>query len=327
MRLKGEVVIVHRLRFVIVGVGVCFLASAAGSAALTHAAAAGGDFAGLVAIEGGRKLYLQCRGSGKPTVILEAGLRVRSDYWSENNAKPPTTSVLPGVSTFTQVCAYDRPGTVIGAGVKDRSRSDPVLMPRSAMSAVADLHSLVRAAHLSRPFVLAGHSTGGLLIRLYAHVFPRDVAGLVLIDALPDGLQKGLTPAQYATFLRLNTEKQKGLESYKDYETIPFEPGFAELRRLQATRPLQPMPLVVLSRGLPVALPTEHIPPGFSKALERAWRIQQTNLVKLQPGARQIIAGRSEHYIMLAQPNLVIRAIRDVVDAVRRKATSVSLGA
>jgi pimeloyl-ACP methyl ester carboxylesterase len=282
-----------------------------------------GDFSGRVDIGGGRKMFIECRGRGSPTVILEAGLRVRSDYWSQTQAKPPAVRVLAGIAAFTRVCVYDRPGTVIGLGIKDRSRSDPVPMPRSAMSAVADLHALVRAARLSRPFVLAGHSTGGLLVLLYAHRFPNDVAGLTLIDALTD-LRSRLTPSQYATFERLNTEKPPALQSYKNYETIPFGPGFDELHRLQASHPLRPMPLVVISRGLPVALPRNGIPAGFSQALERAWRAQQNELVKIEPGAQHIIATRSDHYIMFEQPNLIARAVREVVDAVRHGATRIN---
>ncbi len=118
--------------------GVFPLAIAVSSALTSQAVCARGNFNGLVSIDGDRKIYLQCRGVGIPTVILEAGLRVRSDYWSQNSAKPPVTSVLPGVAKFTRVCAYDRPGTVIGLGMNARSRSDPVTMPRSAMSAVVD---------------------------------------------------------------------------------------------------------------------------------------------------------------------------------------------
>ncbi len=303
-----------------IGAWVLVFIVAGGSTAIGHGDTRHGDFAGLIDIGGGRRLYLPWRGTGDPTVFLEAGLRVRSDYWSENSAKPPAASVLPGVAAFTHVCAYDRPGTVIGTAIKDRSRSDPIAMPRSAIGAVDDLHALLRAAHIPLPVVLAGHSTGGLLIRMYAQIFSREVAGLVLIDALPDGLQRNLTPAQYATFLQLNTQRPKDLQSYIGYETIPFDPAFAQLRRLQKTKPLRPMPLVVVSRGVPVTLPGS-VPAGFSKALERAWRIQQANLVKLEPGAQHIIATRSEHYIMLEQPALVVRAIRNVVDAVRNGAT------
>ena len=108
------------------GALVLILALFASGAALAAQPYAAANFAGRIDIGGGRKLYLQCSGTGRPTVVLEAGYRVRSDYWTENEAKPPATSVYPGIAGFTRVCAYDRPGTVIGVGVKDRSRSDVV---------------------------------------------------------------------------------------------------------------------------------------------------------------------------------------------------------
>jgi hypothetical protein len=75
--------------------------------------AATGDFSGPVDI-GGRSLYLECRGQGSPTVILEAGANGRSGVWSRDLEEPAgtRTMVLPGVAAFTRVCAYDRPGTL-----------------------------------------------------------------------------------------------------------------------------------------------------------------------------------------------------------------------
>ena len=72
--------------------------------------AAAGDFAGLVDI-GSHSLYMECRGQGSPTVILEAGFRSRADYWTDDLIQPdaPRTMVFPGVAAFTRVCAYDRP--------------------------------------------------------------------------------------------------------------------------------------------------------------------------------------------------------------------------
>ena len=72
-----------------------------------------GAFAGAVGIGGGRSLYLECHGRGSPTVILEAGLRSRSDFWSERTEETRGTTVLPGVARSTRVCAYDRPGTTL----------------------------------------------------------------------------------------------------------------------------------------------------------------------------------------------------------------------
>ncbi len=69
-----------------------------------------GAFAGSVGVGGGRSLYLECHGHGSPSVILEAGLRSRSDFWSERTEETRGTTVLPGVARYTRVCAYDARG-------------------------------------------------------------------------------------------------------------------------------------------------------------------------------------------------------------------------
>jgi pimeloyl-ACP methyl ester carboxylesterase len=154
------------------------------------AVAAQEDFAGLIEIDDGRRLYLECRGAGSPTVVLEAGYRSSARVWSEDFRQlgAPRVMVLAGVAVFTRVCAYDRPGTV--APLKDDvrpSRSDPVPQPRTAPDAVADLHRLLRAAGIPGPYVLAGHSLGGLFVRLYASIYPREV--LTLVDAYSERLE------------------------------------------------------------------------------------------------------------------------------------------
>jgi len=155
------------------------------SAQAAEPIATSGDFSGLIDIGGGRKLYLECKGTGSPVVILEAGLRNRADIWS---VKPDAgEAVFPQVTAFTRVCAYDRPGTTLGTD--QFSRSDPVAQPRTAADAVADLHALLGAAAIPPPYVLAGHSTGGLISRLYV--------SLVLVDAIPKGVQAAMTPEQW----------------------------------------------------------------------------------------------------------------------------------
>ena len=101
-------------------------------------AAPSGDFAGLVDIGGGRKMYLECRGTGSPTVVLVAGLRASAEDWNISETSAP--AVFPEVAKFTRVCAYDRPGTPVG---EKPSRSDPVPQPATAGDAVADLHALL----------------------------------------------------------------------------------------------------------------------------------------------------------------------------------------
>ena len=188
---------------------------------------ADGDFAGYVGIGDGRRLYLECHGAGSPTVILEAGLRSRSDFWSERTDETVGQTVFPGIARFTRVCAYDRPGTTLGT--TDFSRSDPVPMPRTARDAVADLRALIKAAPIPGPHVLVGHSTGGLIVRMYASLYPKRVAGLVLVDALSEFLRRGLTPDQLAAYDELNNGPLPGLEQYTDLEQILFRPSFEQM--------------------------------------------------------------------------------------------------
>ena len=138
--------------------------AAAHAARAAYAAQAGdasrGDFAGLVEIKDGRRLYLECRGRGTPTVVLESGGGDAADIWS---FRPPgfhQTPVLPAVARYTRVCAYDRPGTFQASG--QPSRSDPVPLPRSAAQ-IVDLHALLRAARVPGP-VRAGRPLVGWLV-------------------------------------------------------------------------------------------------------------------------------------------------------------------
>ncbi len=276
-----------------------------------------GDFAGLVGIGHGRTIYLECHGEGGPTVILEAGLRSRSDFWSERMPEtPPGPTVLPGVARSTRVCTLDRPGTTLGP--TEFSRSSPVPMPRTATDAVADLHAVLQAARIPGPYVLVGHSTGGLIIRLFAATYPRQVAGMVLVDALSEFLQGPLTPAQVAVYDEINNAPLEGVD-YPDLEQILFRPSFAEMRQAKDRHPLPDIPLSVISRKLPLPLP-EGLPAGLTTAVvERAWRKSQAQLAKLTPNAVHLIAEHSSHYVMFSQPQLIIDQVRRVLRAVRDK--------
>jgi|EndMetStandDraft_8_1072994.scaffolds.fasta_scaffold72859_2 pimeloyl-ACP methyl ester carboxylesterase len=296
-------------------------------AASPMADAAQGDFAGLVDIGGGRRLYLECRGTGSPVVVLEAGYRGSARLWSEDlqQSGAPRPMVLAGVSAFSRVCAYDRPGTVASLNDNVReSRSDPVLMPRTAVDVVADFHALLRAAGVPGPYVLAGHSLGGFFARLYASTYPRDVAGLILVDAYSEALETLLTPDRWAALVRLNvrsgSDTVKPIPGYGDLETIGYGKDNVTMRRAAATAPLSPMPLAVLAHARPFDLPKEA--EGFSSdALEKVLRAANEKLATLVPNARFFVANDSGHDIHQDQPELVIEAIRQVVVGVRHPAT------
>ena len=277
-----------------------------------------GDFAGRVQIRGGRELYLECRGRGRPTVILVSGYGNGADVWSQLDPGVRRPPVLAGVARYSRVCAYDRPNSILQP---DRpGRSDPVPQPRTATDAVAELHALLRAARLRGPYVLVGHSLGGLFARLYASTYPRQVAGLVLVDATYELLRDLFTPEQWAALARLTLQPVPGLDP--PLELFDQDASFDQMLRARAARPLRPMlPLVVLSHGIPAELPPD-VPPGFPDAatLERASRTAQNELAMILPHARHVIARRSGHYIHTAQPDLVIDAVRRVLRMARPEA-------
>jgi pimeloyl-ACP methyl ester carboxylesterase len=288
-----------------------------GSRPMDHATARG-DGARRVPIRGGRKLYLECRGTGRPTVVLEAGTGDLAEIWRESPSGPGR-AVLPGVARFTRVCAYDRPGTYLLPD--ELSRSDPVAMPRSARDIVRDLRALLRA-HVPGPYVLAGHSFGGMVARLYATTHPRKVAGLVSIDAQNEDFAAAykelLTPEQYTTAV-LNPGPPPGLESYSARERLDLEVSAAQMRQAQADTPLRRMPLVVLSHSRTLPNPFGFPPDWPVEALDQAFQASQDKLAELVPGARHVIATKSGHYIQLDQPKLVTGAIRRVVRKARSR--------
>jgi pimeloyl-ACP methyl ester carboxylesterase len=212
--------------------------------------------------------------------------------------------------------APDRPGTAIVLDDRLRpSRSDPVAMPRSAPAVVAELHSLLRAAKVPGPYVLVGHSFGGLFVRLYASRHPRQVSGLVLVDALAEGVRSRLTAEQWHTYVRLGfIERPAPLAAYADLETI--DPGPA-LDAMIRARPVRRIPAVVLSKGKAFDL-GPGFPADLAAALNSAWSNAQRGLARRVHAIRQTVATKSAHYIQLQQPGLVIQAVRQVVRAARR---------
>jgi pimeloyl-ACP methyl ester carboxylesterase len=294
--------------------------------AVASRAAASGDFAGLVDI-GGRSLYLECHGTGSPTVVLEAGYRASARYWSDDLLQPATsrTMVLPRMAESTRVCAYDRPGTyaIIGEEVFP-SRSDPIAQPRTAPEVVADLHALLQAAEIPGPYVLAAHSLGGLFARLYASTYPDEVIGLVLVDAYSERLETLLPPERWAALVRLNqgfgTDEVIPIPGYGDVETLRWGADNAVVREATAASPLRPMPLAVLAHGRPFAVPEEA--QGFTaRSLEAFLRAGNEELATLVPNARFSVATESGHDIHQDQPELVSEAIRQVVAGVRNPDT------
>jgi len=317
----GVIVRISRVRFVacFVFLGVsCAIGLRGGDVVQTQQAAelsrSTDDFSGTVDLGDGRKVYLECRGTGRPTVILESGLRTRGDNWSRADLlSHGGAPVLPDVAKFTRVCTYDRPGTTLNAG--EVSRSDSAPMPRTATNVVLDLHKLLRAASIPGPYVLVGHSFGGLFVRLYAATYPEEVSGLVLVDALAEQIKPLFTTADWTTFVGLNSGPLPGLENYAALEAIDFDMSFQQMER-EMTNPNNPppkkIPTVILVRGLKVEM-SASAPAKFGAILEPAWRRSEEQMAAVVPHVQLIIAKRSGHYIQWDEPGLLVEAIRNVV--------------
>jgi pimeloyl-ACP methyl ester carboxylesterase len=247
---------------------------------------------------GGRRLFLRCTGHRSPTVVFEGGLT--HDWFELQNQVAP----------FTRVCSYDHPNG-------PWSRSDPAPTPRTARDFVADLHTQLRVAGIPGPYVLAGHSNGGLFTLLYASTHPRQVAGLVLIDAVHPAtikrrlaMLKPILPPQ-----EWQAARQRMIavpNRLVDPERVDIWTSERQTRKALRRSPIRPMPLVVLAHGHP-----DDPPPPYVELEEPFWRQLQRELARLVPGGRLVIATRSGHDIHHEQPELVLDAIRDVVLAVR----------
>jgi pimeloyl-ACP methyl ester carboxylesterase len=278
------------------------------------------ELAGRVAIGDGREMYVEGRGSGSPIVVLVSGLDAGADLWNKEEQSAPR--VLTEVAKFTRVYAYDRPGAPHGDGLP--SRSDAVVQPTTPQDAVSDLHALLHAIKAPGPYVLVGHSYGGLVTRLYASTYPEEVAGMVLVDILSDGLRDAMTPQQWEIWKRANARKATDIAEYPDLERIDFE---VAIDQVQAAPPMRPMPLLVLSADarygpiLPSLIAAGELPsdtpPDLGYVIDSANKIAQANLATLVPGAKHITETNSGHNMMIDQPQLVTDSIREVVDAVR----------
>ena len=273
------------------------------------AAAETSSSGGLVDIGGGRKIYLECRGNGSPTVVLISGTRGAHDDWTDlidpknpNSApKPGEPAVFPQVSKFARVCAYDRPGTVMNDNTQ--TKSTPVQQPTTAQQGVGDLHAVLIASREPGPYVLVGHSWGGLIARLFASTYPDEVAGLVLVDSASEFLKSSLTPAQWATYIEATKKliESNGLEAPDHARTLDL---------LHGSPGVPPVPVDLLTSD-------NRFDFGAGGAETwPAWRTAQDRLANLL-NAKHVSETNSGHAIQMEQPQLVINSIREVVDAVR----------
>ena len=257
---------------------VVVLAGCGGSSTSAPAESPPAQLQGMVDI-GDRSLLLRCRGSGGPTVVLEAGLADDLSTWD---------AVQESVSARTRVCAYNR----ANIGV-----SDAAPKPRTTADMVDDLEHLLAAADEPPPYVLVGFSFGGLVVQQFAATHPDDVAGVVLVESNHPDEQR-----QFESHLTRRQIQEDRAEVAGNPEGADVFSSFDEVR---SAGPLPDVPLVVVTAGVP-----EGWPPGWNpRVFNRLRSRQQADLANLVPGGRQMFARQSGHRVPDEQPEVVVRAI------------------
>jgi pimeloyl-ACP methyl ester carboxylesterase len=227
-------------------------------------------------------MFLNCTGNAPgATVILEAGHGDPSEVWS---------AVQKQVEQFAHVCSYDR----LGLG-----KSDKVTVGHTADEIVDDLHHLLQAAHVPPPYVMVGHSIGGIYVRKYAAIYPTEVTGLVLVDSAHE--------EQFCRVSQISPEWAKRIR-----DRFP-----ADEQRAQGFLPPNERlawhfngPLIVIERG---QLPASAASDPMAKQSEAVFQLLEKDLANRSKYGQLRVAEMSGHYIQRDQPALVTQAIRDVV--------------
>lgn len=297
---------------------------------------------------GGRKMHIDCRGTGSPTVILEAGLGT--------GGVTDWTLVHDQIAGFTRTCAYDRAGIMW---------SDPKDTPQHASAVADDLHALLKGAGIDDPLVLVGHSIGGPYVRTYVGKYGDQVAGLVMVDpSHPDqttrlGKVSGINahPNRASTlmhtaqalawtgivrFMISRGDKPKlasaadtkklgeALKMAAAYSSSSIRGATSELdgfdRTMDDARAVHSFgnrPLIVLTAMAPFKpeqLKGLGLKAEQGDAFKQEWKKLHTEQAAFSTRGRQQLVPDATHYIQIDRPDVVIAAVKEVVDQVRADA-------
>jgi pimeloyl-ACP methyl ester carboxylesterase len=319
---------------------VCLLAIVAVSGAsfeavMRHRAARNYPAPGRLVDVGGRRLQIDCRGSGSPTVVLESGL--------DNLGSLSWAAVHDSLARATRVCAYSRAGVIW---------SDPAPAPFDARQVARDLHTALTASGEMGPWVMVGHSLGGPYVLLFTGRYGAEVAGLVLVDGshpaqlarFREATGKSMQPATsvmaigstlaWTGIVRLASDGAAPSTWPTAADVIPraYLPTSVEALRREAdaigatleeagrVSRLGARPLVVLTataKTSPAMLAAEGITQAQGDRVQAAWEALQADEATWSIGGCQERVPNASHYIQFDRPDVVIAAVRDVVARVR----------
>jgi len=250
---------------------------------------------------GGHRLRARVWGEGLPAVVLDSGMGESLETWKD----------LPSeIASVTTVIAYDRAGL---------GESELGPEPRDAMAIARDLRALLQGLEVPPPYVLVGHSLGGLHIRAFAALYPEDVAAFVFIDPTTEGMHESLkTEEGRADAMRQLEGDTEGVKA----EARGIPSSLEQIAKLGAP---PDVPAVVVTAMAPVSIPEEYRQEAAAAGMteERIRALQQrkfqlhSHLVSELPQSEHLVAERANHYIHYDEPELILGEIERLVARVR----------
>lgn len=231
---------------------------------------------------GGRGLQFLIGGQGSPAVIFEGGFGTGIASWS---------TVQKDIAALTQTVSYDRAGL---------GQSDPGPKPRSAKQIAAELHTALAKAGVKPPYVMVGHSFGGIYVRVFADLYPNEVVGMVLIDPSQESFNDWLIKNQPDRLKAAEANIAKAGEGVKA-EFAAVDTSYSQARAAKALA------------GIPVILLTATEDEDMSAEGKKLWIEKHKEWLATIPGSKHIVVEKGVHFLQAQQPALVIDAIKQVL--------------